>query len=263
MKVLSWNLNRAGPKRPLLWEAIRQEDPDIALLQEVGWLPSWVSDRYAYLVTPRFFSGQNAQFSTGILSKWPLETSSFLSSEFDWVNAIHRERPGWIVECRVVRETGERFHVISVHSPAWHVPKESLQGVDVAVVKLKNNPHVWFTDILWSMLCQSDLGDGTNWIVGGDFNSSKLFDCPKDRGNGEFVQRMKCLGLVDGLSRHNGGAEPTFQNVGGSVVHQLDYVYLNGPMLERLVGATVLPRDEVFGPTPRLSDHLPVVCEFA
>ena len=107
------------------------------------------------------------------------------------------------------------------------------------------------------------MGEHTNWIVGGDFNSSLLLDIPKDRGNGEVVQRMNSLGLVDGLSLRNGGVVPTFQHSSGSIDHQLDYVYLNKPMVDRLTRATVLPPSEVFGPTPRLSDHLPVLCEFA
>ena len=46
------------------------------------------------------------------------------------------------------------------------------------------------------------------------------------------------------------------------VDHQLDYCYVNVPMLERLRRARVLSHEEVFDPKPRLSDHLPIVCEF-
>ena len=264
MKVLSWNVNKAGPSRTQLWEIFRREDPDIALLQELRELPPWVEDRYAcHLVAPRYFGGHRAPFSTAILSKWPVDASPFLSSELDWVNAIHRERHGWIMECQVTREAGERFHVVSVHSPAFPIPRESLTGVDVSAIKLKNNPDVWFTEVLWSLLAHADLGDGTNWIVAGDFNSSLLLDVPRDRGNGQVVERMNGLGFVDGLSRHNGRPVPTFQHSRGSVDHQLDYCYVNRPMLEHLVRATVLSQGEVFDPTPRLSDHLPVLCEFA
>ena len=262
--MLNWNVNKAGLSRAPLWEVFRHEDPDIALLQELRELPTWVEDCYAcHLVTPRYFGGQHAPFCTAILSKWSLDTSSCLSSELDWVNAIHRERCGWIVECQVTGESGDRFHVVSVHSPAFAVPRESLSGLDVSVIKLKNNPDVWFTEILWSLLSSADVGDSTNWIIAGDFNSSLLLDMPKDRGNSEVVGRMNDLGFVDGLSRHNGRPVPTFQHSRGSVEHQLDYCYLNRPMLKRLVRATVLTQGEVFGPTPRLSDHLPVLCEFA
>ena len=262
MKLLSWNVNRAGPPRHALWETFLREAPDIALLQELGGLPSSVRDRYqSHIVTPRYFEAGEARFRTAILSRFPLDTSPFLSSELEWVNDIHRQQPGWIVEGRVTPAAGEEIHVVSVHSPAFHVPWESLKGRDVSTIKLRNNPKLWFTEILWSLLRQAETGSGTNWIVAGDFNSSLLFDIPKDKGNAEVVERMTDLGFVDALSWRHGGPLPTFQHPGGKVDHQLDYCYVNPPMLQRLASATVLPQDEVFGPTPRLSDHLPVVCE--
>ena len=62
------------------------------------------------------------------------------------------------------------------------------------------------------------------------------------------------------IRRH--GLVPTFQHTSGHVEHQLDYCYLNAPMLQRLNRAGVPGHEQVFGPTPRLSDHLPIVCEF-
>lgn len=44
--------------------------------------------------------------------------------------------------------------------------------------------------------------------------------------------------------------------------HQLDYCYVNAPVLEWLNRACVPSQEQVFGPTPRLSDHLPIVCDF-
>ncbi len=263
MKVLSWNVNGAGRSNSRLWDAFCREDPDIALLQELGGLPSCVENRYCcHLVRPRYFHGGFARFHTAILSKWPLETSSFLSSRLDWVNAIQGKQRGWLVEGQIAGDTGDQFHVVSVHSPAWPIPRESLKGVDATEIKLENNPDVWFTEILWSLLSEAHAGDRSNWIVAGDFNSSILFDKPRDRGNCEIVKRMNHLGLVDGLGHHQQARVPTFRHSSGSVNHQLDYCYLSKPMLKRLVRATVLTEREVFGPEPRLSDHLPVLCEF-
>ena len=77
-----------------------------------------------------------------------------------------------------------------------------LDGMDVSavIVKLKNNPKLWFTEILWSLLKNAGITDDTNWIVGGDFNSSVKFDEPRNRGNREIVERMTKLGLTDCLS---------------------------------------------------------------
>ena len=38
--------------------------------------------------------------------------------------------------------------------------------------------------------------------------------------------------------------------------------YVNAPMLKRLRRARVPSHEEVFSGKPRLSDHLPIVCEF-
>ena len=108
------------------------------------------------------------------------------------------------------------------------------------------------------------VGSDTNWIVGGDFNVSVLFDVPKDRGNRETLRRLNRLRLTDCLSHTQGGpgAVPTFQHTSKTVEHQLDYCFVSPAMLKRLTRARVPTHEEVFGRKPRLSDHLPILCEF-
>ena len=176
---------------------------------------------------------------------------------------IHAERYGWLLGCEVVDDVGTRYRVVSVHAPAFHVPWEFLDGVDVSAVKLKNNRKLWFTEILWSLLKNVNIADDTNWLVGGDFNSSVKFDEPRNRGNQEIMDRLKSLGLMDCLaSRNNGQPVPTFQQTSKDVRHQLDYLYVNALLLNRLTNARVPSRQEVFDQVPRVSDHLPIVCEF-
>ena len=183
MKVLIWNVNRTGASRHAVWAIIQREAPDIALLQEVTGLPRWVKERYqSHLVAPRYFSGHRANFKSAILSKWPMDTTPFLASSLYWVNAIHWERCGWLLGSEVMRGDGGRLRLISVHSPVFSIPNEALEDVDVSPINLTNNPKLWFTEILWSLLREADLDKNTGWIVGGDFNSSLLFDVPVDKG---------------------------------------------------------------------------------
>lgn len=264
MKVLIWNVNRAGATRQVVWEIIRREAPDIALLQEVTGFPEWVKERYqSHMIAPRYFGGHHANFKSAILSKWPMDTTPFLASSLDWVNAIHQERYGWLLESEVTRDDGGRLRLVSVHSPAFPIPDEALEGVDFFPIKLTNNPQLWFTEILWSLLREADLDDNTGWIIGGDFNSSLLFDVPVDRGNRQVADRMNALGLVDCAGYSHGSPIPTFQHTSGTVLHQLDYCYVNARMLNRLTEARVVDRADVFDQTKRLSDHLPLVCEFS
>jgi len=263
LKVLTWNVNRAAESRPALWDAVRREEADIVLLQEVRGVPADLQSSYNFRVAaPRYFDGSDAPFATAILSKWEMDTRPFLKSQLGWVNRIQSQHHGWILESEVTTGLGITLRVVSVHSPAFPIPTKKLKDADVASIKLANNPRLWITEILWSLLRDLDTPEETNWIVGGDFNSSVLFDKPKDRGNGEIIRRMNALGMTDCLSHDSGQPVPTFRHAGGSISHQLDYCYVSAGLLERLRCARVLSRQEVFGPTPKLSDHLPIVCEF-
>ena len=156
---------------------LEQEDADIVLLQEVTRIPDEILRRYnCHAIFPRFFGGHNARFQTVVLSKWKMNKAPFLASELAGVNKIHSTRYGWIHECEVVDDPGTRYRVVSVHSPAFAVPRKEIDNADFEAIKLKNNPKLWFTEILWSFLRSANLGDDTNWIVGGDFNSSVRFD---------------------------------------------------------------------------------------
>lgn len=263
MKVLTWNVNKAGESRRGLWEMVRREDADIVLLQEVTGIPGRIRDHYqCHWVSPRFFEDYNAPFSTAVLSKGLIDATPYLASELEWVNRIQTERYGWIVGCKTSLDSEEQFRVVLVYSPAFPIPQGQWAEADVTGIKLTNNRDLWFTEILWAQLRNADISDDTNWIVAGDFNSSVLFDEPKDTGNREIIERLNALGLTDCLSHFHRGPVPTFQHTSKSVDHQLDYCYVNTPMLDRLRTARVPSHKDIFYTTPRLSDHLPIVCEF-
>lgn len=84
--------------------------------------------------------------------------------------------------------------VASVHSPAYPVEPARLAGIDVTGMKLKKNPDLWFTDILFHSL-RAQLGQ--RLLVGGDFNASRLLDQTLgERGNNEFFNRIANEGFV-------------------------------------------------------------------
>ena len=262
MKVLTWNVGRAGPARTELWELIADEGPDIILLQEVTGVPTNILDAYAcHLIKPRYFGGSTAPYCTGVLARGTINATPFLVSELDWVNKIHAESSGWFVECEITIGSGELYRVVSVHSPAGPIPKNRWASQDVSGLKLTKNPDLWFTEILWSLLGGTGISRNENWVVAGDFNSSVLFDIPSDRGNQEVISRLNALGLFDALSYFQGKPVPTFQDTRKQVKHQLDYCYINESMLKRLINARAPSPSAVFSRDTRLSDHLPVICE--
>ena len=258
MKTIPWNLNRATESRRRAWELLEREDPDLACLQEVGRIPARIRECYHCHVP---FAAQ-AWSKTAVLSRGPIDAAPYLASELGWVNRIAADLAGWIAPCRTTLPSGEEYRVISVGVPFWSIAPEQYAGVDVSPIKLRQNPELWYHDILYGLLRDAGISDDANWLVAGDFNSSLLLDEPKPRGNRENIERLGALGLTDCLSHFHGRPVPTFQHASKTVRHQLDYCYVNAPLLDRLQLARVPDQAEVFGPRPRLSDHLPIVCEF-
>lgn len=258
MKVLTWNANRAGASREALWGIVRREPPDIGLLQELTGIPAWVEDRYhGHPVVPRFFRGNHDRFATAILSRWPMDTTPFLSSLFEWVNMIHRERYGWLLGCEVIRDGGERLRLVSVHSPALAVPREDVKDVDVSPIKPMSNSELWFTEILRSLHCNADLGGGTQWIVSGDFNNSPLFRSRLERYRSRRVTAAQ-------LVRTRGNFVPSTENPDSAVQwFSVDEAAPPGDPLahERPgdpIGATRQAKEDAWNPctTPRRADRL-------
>lgn len=290
MKVLTWNMFNASSSPEAessakKWESLLEMEPDVAMLQEVNGVPDSVSERYhVEYVKASFLRGDKAKFGTAVLaekSDWKIGSEVTWKSEHDWINRIQERFPGWLVGRQVENRSGDRYMAVSVHSPAWPVWCEEykegksascklpaiceiLDGVDVTPVKLRHQPpeQLWFTEILWALL--KGAATGGKWIVAGDFNSSRLFDKPKNNGNGEIIARLNALGLLDCVFQHHGEREPTYWAFGERKkqppVHQLDYVYVSAPVLARLrdvaLGGGLSEEDKW------RSDHLPVVCDF-
>ena len=264
MKIVSWNVRRADEVSPV-WEMLRELDADIVLLQEVGQFSEEFKNGYSiYSAVPVKPSGQPQTFSSAIATKGHIGKPLDLESEFDWVNRERSVFSGNIIACPVSFHDDRIWNVVSVYSPAWPVNSDRLVGIDVSSVKLVQNPDVWCTEILWSVLKNTIPKLHGLWLVGGDFNSSETFDYmwgPKPRGNKEVRERLETLGLKECLRYHAGELVPTFRNPANKkVVHQLDHLYVSNEMITDLLACHVGDSKEVFGNS--LSDHLPIVCCF-
>ena len=233
-------MRRATADSPA-WQILSDLDPDIMLLQEVGAVPEEVLKAFSVVANhPRTKNGKPQKFQSVVLSRFPLEASPTLGSELDWVNEEREHYSGNILGCAATTEA------------------------DLSQVKLANNPKVYVTEILWKLLRDSMPSIEGSWIIAGDFNSSTTFDWMwggKPRGNQEIIDRMNALGLFDCLSSYAGELVPTFMNARGArVIHQLDYVYTDSHLSERLRFSRVVSDSDVF--ERALSDHLPVVSDF-
>ncbi len=265
-RIVAWNCRRAALKSGA-WDYLLELDPDVALLQEVGAVPPRVSDVYTSAeATPVTRTGRPQRFRTAVLVRGEIAGDVELPAPSGWVARELAFFMGNFVAKRVTLRNGLDLKVISAHSPAFPIDWSRLKGVDTTGIQLTQNRDVWATEILWASLGSMGIAADDPFVVGGDFNSSETFDtlwAGGPRGNREFIERMNALGLHECLRTFQGQLTPTFRSPrGGSVIHQLDHLYVTSALLGKLVRCDVDSADRVFGATPTLSDHLPIVADF-
>jgi|TARA_B100000959_G_scaffold90498_1_gene96248 endonuclease/exonuclease/phosphatase family metal-dependent hydrolase len=262
MKTLTWNVRRATEKSDC-WKVIEGENPDFVFLQEVVRIPNYIKECYDIISkSPKNKNGKPQKFKTAVLSKFQISEANKLISKKDWINREYEHFDGNILYCSTRLNSSGPLNLISVYSPAWFIPDERLEGIDVSAVKLENNPKIYCTEILFALL-KDNVAATENWIVSGDFNSSTTFDWmwgKSPRGNQEIIDRLNSLGLVDGLSSFNKGLVPTFRNPSNKkIIHQLDYIYLSENLLKTLKYSKPINDKNIF--ENQISDHLPIVTE--
>jgi exonuclease III len=258
-------MNKANIRRRESWEYLLELNPDVALLQEVNLIPDFIENEFDYLYRKAIKkNGQQQHFGTAILVKGKIITPIQLSSELNWVNEELNLFSGNLVAAEIMLPNEFHAQTISVHAPAWCIDTERLVGADIADVKLKNNPKVWGTELVWAALCYAIPISKTPWIVGGDFNSSPTFDYlwkGGPRGNQEFLDRMNALELVECLFHSKGVLTPTFKNATDKkVIHQIDHLFVSAEMISSLESCKT-GDSTIFD--NYLSDHLPIIADFS
>ena len=265
MRVVTWNIRRATRKKIEVWDYLSDLDCDLMFLQEVNSFPDKVKADYGVLYRKAISkAGRSQSFGTAILVKGALPKEIDCSTKWGWVNKeLHCYFRGYFITAFVDVPFGARLHVMSVHSPAWPINQHRLKNVDIAEIKLTQNPDVWGTELVWAMLRAQDL-TREDWIVAGDFNSSETFDYMwrgGPRGNKEFLERMSSLGLSEVLKGSKGKLTPTFRNPrGGKIIHQIDHMFVGKRLFSCLERCRVGCSDRIFSGS--LSDHLPIIAEF-
>ena len=260
MRVITWNLMGAKESSEA-WNILSDLQPDIALLQEVIRIPEKIAVSYDIKFQPAIGkNGKSQNFGTAILVKGKIVDELPLSSDYFWVNHELERFKGNLLSCVAQTAQIRKLNLISVYSPAWPVDVSKYPGIDVTPVKLKSNPKIWLTEILWSALKKANLND-IPWIVGGDFNSFITFDASFGSVNREIQERMNELGLTECLRKYNGKPVPTFRNrKDGQVAHQIDHLFVTSDVGSTLGKCTTSDEFIVFG--KEISDHLPIVADF-
>ena len=207
--------------------------------------------------------GAPQRFGSALLVRGEIGDGLTLQSGHGWADAELARFAGNVFGNEVRLRSGTRLRAVCVYSPAWPVGRDRLEGVDTSPVKLTLNPDVWVADLLWSALEAMGPSGESEMIVAGDFNLSETFDAWKGgpRGNREYLDRMKDLGLTECLRDYNGALTPTFRNPhGGKVLHQIDHLFVTSGLASGLTSCVTGDAEQVFGGS--MSDHLPVVADF-
>lgn len=262
MRIVTWNLNKANSERIKSWNYLLDLMPDLALLQEVNSVPDFIKNEFDVLY--RKATNKNLQpqkFGTAILVKGKIIKPIQILSESNWVNEKLTVFAGNFVAAETILENGFRANIISVYSPAWIINPAGLEEIERNELKLKNNPHIWGTELIWSALRNAVSKSNLPFIVGGDFNSSPTFDFPKNRGNQEFLDRMKALNFIECLFHLKEILTPTFKNPSNQkIIHQIDHLFVSAELFSSLEKCETGNSQQIFD--NYLSDHLPVIADF-
>lgn len=270
MRIITWNIHGANKESPV-WKLLLELQPDLVLLQEVGSIPEEIKKVFNVLSKVAIYkTGRTQKFSTAVLVKGNIIKEISLKSEYEWVNHELEFFKGNFISCIVQPQNQEPVNVVSVYSPAWPVDKDRLKGIDVSPVKLKLNPEVWATEIIWSAL-KNTISNNEQWIVGGDYNSSETFDKEwqdkngikfgiRSSGNKEILDRMYEIGFTECLRKYN-KIIPTFKHSSKEIAHQIDHLFVTNDLYSRLKRCTVGDQSIIFGKS--LSDHLPIIADFS
>jgi exonuclease III len=259
MKLISWNMAGASPRISKSrfedsWKYLLEKNPDIALVQEAR-IPQWVSEKYNVVWEKAY---DNKSWGSGILSKYPIMKTFDVPALEPQLESLLRQFRGQAVGAVVDLPGWGETVVVSVHSPARTIPLSEFHPEILPVIKLKLNPKVWRADVIYGALRK--LPDvARNYIFGGDFNTSRLFDERYwPRGNQEYFDRMESAGFVECLRKYY-ETEPRTWFRDGDGPYQLDYIFCDPAQNELLQNCCVDEKPAING----LSDHAMIIAEFS
>lgn len=236
--------------------------PDLALLQECV-VPDWAASRVHVRFKPGYPLSPRQRWGTAVISTCGAITPARPDAVAAWLDSLGAEAQSlcsatrldsWCVGGDIAINGNDVLRVFSIHNPAFPIDRKLLKGVDISDLKLTLNRDLWLQDVIFYFL-RRELGSPL--VVGGDFNTSRLLDVPKPRGNVEFFERLDKSGFCSLHRRFHDTDEQTFFHPKRRP-HQLDYLYADPNTARRAVACYVV-KDPV---DAGLSDHAPLVADF-
>lgn len=267
MKVVSWNLAWVTPgyrdKQDDAWRYLVDElRPDLALLQEVGRIPDFVSDNFRVVAPQERASTAATWWSSVIIGRPDISLEEIPTAQIgNWVDGPLLY--GYIATGRIVLGD-EPVFVASVHAPPRAVEEDSpdIPNEDLEAMRLeplgskRRRAKVWYSDLAFEALDRY-LTKGQRFLIGGDWNTARLFDnfsTYPPTGTAFFV-RARERGWHDCHGEEN--EERTLLKP-GTRPYQLDHMFCDRQAAKKLASCRVLGEPEI----AELSDHAPLVAHF-
>jgi endonuclease/exonuclease/phosphatase family metal-dependent hydrolase len=274
MRIINFNIKGANvPGRmdhatqDRSWHLLATYDADIALIQEVEIkaIPDWARQRWSIIGRdPNILGGKLAGWGSVIAARPILN----LRSRAYLVEQRHiRLIYDYAVFGEVDLPDGTRAFISSVHAPAVrlseYLEQMGFSGVltreeMTAIAQPGDQP--WALDLFFTEI--ASVVKGHRFIVGGDWNNSRLFDLdPNFRKRAQlpfstmFFTRARDTGWFE--CHGNKNEERSYLNP-RSHPHQLDHLFCDKKTYSQMVDCTVRADWIVH----ELSDHAPLVTDF-
>ena len=238
------------PRHDLAWHYLKDEDPDIALLQEAV-PPEWSKEHWRSVVwTPRQGEARETpeRWGSAVVTRSLQLEAAELGSATPWL----AELTGSVSVARTVE--AEPLWLASIHSNAYPFSEERMSRLDKTSIRRCQPPGVYEIEVIAPELAR--LCGGESFICGGDLNAGLLFDTNyKKTSNQLLFDNLRETGLVDLRPRHSATEQQTYFKAGKGP-YQLDHIFADEATEKRVQGWRVIPLPEVNGPP--LSDHAPI-----
>ena len=207
-----------GDKHIAAWEWLNAQNVDIALLQEVVPRPEFTSAWNSVI-----WVGKYQNWGSAVLAKQPVLKQWTPSEDHPWLRRVG----GAVAVARPVTSDGRWF--VSVHSdsssfehthkryPGTYGDLPSRDGVMRCSEK-----EMWEIEPIAHEL--APVLEGGQFVLGGDLNSSLLFDNGRIGENARLFENLRSHGFLDLGVRHGVSEQQTFFKA-KTRPFQLDYLY--------------------------------------
>jgi endonuclease/exonuclease/phosphatase family metal-dependent hydrolase len=264
MRIVSWNVHGApagATNRQLerAWYHLAALDADLVLLQEVrhSVIPEWVRAEWDLVLGKTGAHGKTGNWGSAIAAKRALNLRDRedLLPEDSWLSAVY----DYVVTAEIDLDGVTQALVASVHAPAMPAKKmlevlgkpDAIGDLALAAVGFEPDPP-WSTDVIFRAL---DDVKGDRFIIGGDWNLSRLFDRDKVvPTNAMFFSRAVQSKWVEVLGKAN--EERSFFR-DGNLPYQLDHVFSDRKTDDAVKSGAVWADETAL----EISDHAPIVID--